>query len=383
MLETIHEFAREKLTESGEADQLHKRHAAYFLALAEEAAHDNLRAALGWAVAVGAVAVELRLAAALYRFWHIRGYWNEGRRWLEGALAHSAGHADRARVRVLLAAGELARAQGANDQAGAYFEESLVLAQGLGDQVSIAEALANLALVVSNRGDYVKQEEFATGALAGWRSLGDPWQIASSMNMLGIALLNKGDLPGARALLQEALALAQTLGDDGPIGNILVNLGELARSQGDLQAARALHSEALDRFRAVRRKGGMTHALAGLAAIAAQQRDDAAATSLFGECLVLSAELGSAYGLACSEMGLAGVAARRGQGEPAARLLGAATALLAGHGLVLDPADQAEYARNRAAVEGQLDATAWTATYAEGQAMTVEQAVAYALEVAG
>jgi predicted ATPase/DNA-binding XRE family transcriptional regulator len=398
MLETIHEFAREKLAESGEAEQLHRRHAAYFLALAEEAAprtlgpeatrwvdrleaeHDNLRAALGWAVDTGAVEVELRLAAALYRFWHIRGYWHEGRRWLEGALAHSAGHPGRARMKALTAAGELARAQGANDQAGAYFEESLGLARSLAEPAGSGEALVNLALVASNRGDYRRQEAFATEALALWRSLGDQWQIVSSLNMLGLALLNQGDLLRARALLQEGLDLARMLGDAGPIGNVLLNMGQLARCQGDFPAAHALYSAALAAFHTAQRKGGIANALASLGATAAQQGDYTAAAHFFAECLPLSAELGSTYGLACSMIGLAGVAAQRGQGALAARLLGAAATLLAAHGIVLDPTDQAEVVRHRAVTEAQLDAAAWAAAYGAGQAMSREEAIACALE---
>ena len=132
-----------------EAAALRERHAAYFLALAEEAAaqlrgptrlawlqrleaeHDNLRAALHWAVDQGAIETELRLVAALARFWNDRGYWSEARRWLEGALAHSAGRLDPARVRVLIAAGDRADAQGAVAQAIARYEESLTLAHTL------------------------------------------------------------------------------------------------------------------------------------------------------------------------------------------------------------------------------------------------------------
>ncbi|MDQ5851071.1 MAG: tetratricopeptide repeat protein, partial [Chloroflexota bacterium] len=209
MLETIREYALERLTESGEAEAQRRHHATYFLSLAErlepalmgpeqaacmdalELEHDNLRAALAWGCGHShAAGLGLRLAASLWWFWGQRGYLSEGRAWLEGALAASRAAAstrelDALRAKALYRAGVLAWYQSAHDRAVALCEESLRIAQELGDTQGIAWARHNLGRVAYLQGDYRRAGPLLTESLAGFREVGDTWGIPWSLDVLG------------------------------------------------------------------------------------------------------------------------------------------------------------------------------------------------------
>src|SRR5829696_5589621 len=235
MLETIHEFAREKLQESGEAEELRRLHAEYFLALAEEAEsgvegaqqavwlerleeeHDNIRTALSWSLGQGGDAeLALRMGAALGEFWYLRGYLGEGRRWLEEALAKSSPAPRAERARALYRVSWLAFVQDDLDRAVGAGEEGLGLEgvelfrTGSGDSAA-ADLRRALAMAVVNRGE----DERATGllkeSLALSRKSGDPWSIAGILTRLGDAFLRQGDLKRATAFSEEAVAMLREL----------------------------------------------------------------------------------------------------------------------------------------------------------------------------
>jgi predicted ATPase/DNA-binding SARP family transcriptional activator len=171
MLEPIRQYAQEKLDESGEADELHHRHATFFLALAEEAEpelvgaqqsvwverlegeHDNMREALSWVLERGEASLALRLGAALWRFWHVRGYLSEGIRWLERALADSEAVSAATRLKALEGMGWLTQLQGDTERAEATYEEMLELSKELGDKGNVATALNSLGTVAAQQGD--------------------------------------------------------------------------------------------------------------------------------------------------------------------------------------------------------------------------------------
>jgi predicted ATPase len=171
MLEPVRQYARERLGEGGEEYETRRRHAAYYLSLSErarpklqgreegewldrlEAENDNLRAAIGWSLGRGDAQMALRLVAALWYFWYKRGHLNEGRRWLEEALATSDAPTP-ARAEALNGAGALARNQADYEQAQRWLEESLVLRREFGDKKGTAEALINLGTVAFDRGEY-------------------------------------------------------------------------------------------------------------------------------------------------------------------------------------------------------------------------------------
>jgi predicted ATPase len=368
LLETTREYAREFLAASGEAEAIGQRHAEYFLALAEqvqplldgpgecldrlEAVHDDLRAALAWWTRqpVPSVAGEqaVRLAAALCRFWYQRGYWTEGRRWLAKALECGVSHVtpqfQRARAMALAEAGLLARLQGDITSARSLATESLALYEAIGDRIAIAWALSNMAWTAHELGDYAAARGWHEQSLRIRREVGDRRDIASSLNSLGTVASVQGDYETARAFCEESLAIHRELENEWGAAWALVSLGEIARLQGNLDAAQAHTAESLTLFRESRHKTGTATCLRELAAVAAARGDDPAGV-------------------------------RR-----AARLFGAAEALNEALGTPIPPSQRADHERSVAAVRAALSEEAFLRAWAEGRAMTLEQAVRYALQ---
>ncbi|HEU5423302.1 MAG TPA: tetratricopeptide repeat protein, partial [Nitrolancea sp.] len=251
MLETIREYGWERLAEAGELERMRRAHAAYFLALAEEAEpelkgprqgtwlqrletdHDNLRAALDWSTASQEPELGLRLAAALSRVWSIHGHLTEGREWLERALATRGAAAPATRARALNGAGFLTHMQGDYPQAVALYEEALTLERELGDKGGMATSLNNLGIVALEQGDYPRATALYEEALTLQRALGNKDSAANSLNNLGNVACEQGDYSRATALYEEALALDRALGNQRGIARSLNNLGSVAKQQGD------------------------------------------------------------------------------------------------------------------------------------------------------
>ena len=206
LLETIHEYARERLAASGEQSVLKAAHARYYLALAEEAEprlsgaeqglvrvlepeHDNLRAVLRWAKEQGETEIGLRVAGGLGSFWSVRGYWHEGRRWLEGIIKQEAQSSSTitpaVRAQALWPAGLFAEIQGEYAQATALYEESLALCRELSDTRGIARALHSLGSVAHTQGDLAQATALFEESLALRRELGDLRGSATSIGSLG------------------------------------------------------------------------------------------------------------------------------------------------------------------------------------------------------
>lgn len=259
MLETIRDYAAERLTAAGEAEPIHAAHLRYYTTLAAtaeshlrepdqlawlarlEAEHDNCRAALRAALAQSAAAPALQLSSALWWFWRLRGYWDEGRAWLEAALARttptdcSAAHAE-----ALCGAGDLARLQGdyatarRRLTAGAACREQGGAARGLiYTRTFLGEALRG-------QGDLAAAGEQTAAAVAVGRATGDPHSLALALNCLGLVQKERGDYAAAQRLFVESLALFQQSGDRWGQELALGNQGTLALQQGDYPAARAL-----------------------------------------------------------------------------------------------------------------------------------------------
>jgi len=357
MLETIHEYARERLEESGVAEALRRSHAEYFLAIAEEAEpelsgpqqrdwlerleveHDNMRGALSWSLEDGPETA-LQLAGTLARFWEIRSRFLEGSRWLEAALRQS-GHTEAAtRAPVLTEAGTFAW----------------------------------------HRGDYELAGELHGQALALYRRLGDEGGVAFSLNCLGNQQSEKGDQERAVPLLEEALALSRRIGDRRTIAYALHNLAEVARHRGDYEQAKILGLESLALLREMADKWQLARITGWLGMVTVYNSDDHdAAAGFLKESLALNREIGSWEYVAYCLEGFAGLAGARTQGARAARLWGAAEALRRTISAPLPPADQPDYDRSMAAARAGLGEASWEAAFAEGQSMPLEEAVEYAL----
>ena len=213
-----------------------------------EAEHDNLRAALAWLADAGQAERTLRLGGALYQFWATRGHWREGRARLAQALALPGSGAPEeraARAGALFAAGWLAARQGDHPAAGALYEESLRLAEALGDRGRIALALVGLGGVAFHTGDLDGAQRRWEECLRIRRDLDDRRGAAGALNNLGMVDRRRGDLAGARARYEEALAVHRALGNAHDAANVLGNLAAVATEQGDYGGARALQEEGL------------------------------------------------------------------------------------------------------------------------------------------
>ncbi len=265
MLETIREYALEQLETSGEASEVRRRHAEFYLALAEhaeprirsgreqrewlarlEVEHDNLREALDRSLAAASgVETALRLAGTLRWFWWTRGHLTEGRNWLERALAAGSGASASLRANALHGSGGLAWSQGAFDRSETLLAESLALRRGLGDRAGIASSLAGLAHIARDRRDYDRAVVLFEECLALYRELGDRAGIADAVGDLGHIASLKGEYARAASLYAESLATFRELGDEAGIAWSLHNQGELACSQGAHERAIVLLRESL------------------------------------------------------------------------------------------------------------------------------------------
>ena len=360
MLETIREFALEQLAASDEEERVRRQHAEHFLALVEaagpelagrdqgawlarlEAEHENLRTALAWVAERGPPGTALRLAGALPEFWRMHGHLGEGRRWLERALARGGEAAPVDRAKALQAAGRLARVQGDLEAARAVLEESLTLYRELQDQQGIADVLHNLATAQQ---DPAVARALLEESLVLHRDLGDVPGTATTFNVLGEVARLQRDYATARAHYAASLALLRELGDTWRTPMVLHNLGIVAHLQGDHAAARAHQAEALALLQEVGTRG-------------------------------LAREL-TAYALE----GLAAAAGAEGRPERAVRLFGAADALREALGTPLHPAHRAELERGVAAARAALGEGAFAASWEAGRALSLEEAIAAALQV--
>lgn len=358
MLETIREYACERLEESGAAQQFRRRHAEYFLALAGEAEaglrgarqaewferleeeHDNLRAALRWSLEHHQTAISLRLSGALWRFWNIRGHFSEGRAWLDETLSGSIGVDDPIRAKALYGAGELAAQQGDYDRAHVLIEESLTLARGAGDLQRSASALSALGNLAANRESHGEATRFYEEALQLHRQALDSKGVMAVLASLGDVALVQGDYERATALLDEALTLAHRAQDPYEIASCQVNLGNAALYQGETERAGELHTGALRLYRQLRDSEGIAWCLEGLA----------------------------------------GVAGAQGEPERAARLWGAAEALREAIGVPVYLDYLPIYERHIATARAQLEEPGWSTAWEEGRAMSHDQMVDYALQ---
>jgi predicted ATPase/class 3 adenylate cyclase len=359
LLETVRQYARDRLLAGEEAMAVRHRHAEYFLQLAEwiepqfrgpeqlvwsdrlEGEHDNLRAALTWfgSVEDGAEA-QLRLTGALWFFWFSRGHFREGRQWLEAALARRRHATERFRSKALVGAGHLAFVTGNYAAAGPLLEESVAVARATGQKWDAALSLSHWARLAITRGEYERATGLAQESLALAREVGDPWLCNLPLVSLGLAALYQGDSASARSFFEECLAVARSMGDRFHIARSTAFLGAVALQQGEWKQAGVLYREALTRFQEAADKRAIAGSLSGLAVLSAAQK----------------------------------------QPQRAARLFGAAEVLREGVGSHRSLTDYPGYEHTVTAIRAHLGEPSFAATWAEGRAMSLKEACAYALE---
>jgi predicted ATPase/DNA-binding SARP family transcriptional activator len=358
MLETIREFGLEQLEQRGELQAIAHAHSDYILALAESASpryhgpegpavlsqldaeHDNIRAALAWNVKMGNVEASLRLAYAVWRYWWMRGHLSEGRSWLERILAVPGEASVAFRTKLLATAGYFARIQGDFERARAFGEEGLTLARFHGDTHGISGNLGVLALVAHDTLDYERAALLQSEALAIDRERGYDQGIAFGLYCLATTALATGDFRCASIQFEEALARWTERGDKWGIARALGGIGRLANMRGDAIAAAAALSESLALSQNIGDKEWMVEGMTELAATAASI-----------------------------------------QPASAARLFGAEAALRAAIATPLAPVDRARYDRALAEIQARLTLDEFSAAWNEGQALSMEQAIASAMNL--
>jgi predicted ATPase/class 3 adenylate cyclase len=283
MLETIREYALERLTASSELRAMQQRHARYYLGLAEttdlygsqltsrlqqlDAEHDNFRAALGAVYAAGDAETMLRISGALGRFWDLRGRVSEGRGWLAKALHLSANSRTPARAWVFKAAANLAQTQADYQQAIALHEEGLAIQRAIGQPIAIAAALNDLALAVVALGDYDRAAVLHQESLALARAHDVTFGTSAALANLGCVFYAQGDIQRARVHIEEALTLARRVDNTYAIARGLNCLGNVTYAQGERERARALHQEGLALCQQIADIGSQAIALINLAQI--------------------------------------------------------------------------------------------------------------------
>ena len=357
MLNMLREYGRSKLEESGETTVVKKRHAEYFLALAERGAqrlreadqvewleifereHDNMRGVLTWAAENDESEIELRLAGALSKFWEFHAHLTEGQRWLEGALSRGAEAPPDLLALCLDGAGVLARSQGEVKRAQAFLEESVALRRNLGDNRALAQSLRHL----------------------------------------GSLTFDRGDLETTKRHFEESAALFKKERDEAGYAGTINNLGVLATVHERWNAAASLYEEALDFFRGYGDKQGIARALMNLGEVRMMQNKLEDAEEMLKESFVLFQEIGSQWDIAYVLEGLAHIKTSGGNPRDAALLLGAADALRETLGAPRPPNEVEPYEKHVARARAAMDDVSFKSTWDEGRTMTIEAALEFTL----
>ena len=397
MLETIREYADERLSQSPELGAIRQAHAAYYLLLAEDGAsslggrdeaawlqrfdadHDNFRAALAFLKETDRADWGLRMGVALWRFWEVRENLAEGQRQLQELLALPAAQGRTAlRARALFAAGVLADARGEFPQAVALHRESADIHRALGDERSLAVALNALAMASQKHGDLATARTLFEQSLELWRALEDRTAVSRALSNLASVVKAQEEYGLARALYEESLAASQAIGDRSGAALTLGNLGDLAREQGDSSAALTFYEQSLAAFRDLGDPWGTAGALTDLGTLTREQGEFATAHARHVESLKLFLGLGHRRGIARLLGELASWAVAQEHHAIGLRLAGAAAALRETIGAPLTPAQQSKLDRNLDAARRSLGDAESAKAWSEGRAMTVDEAVEHA-----
>jgi predicted ATPase len=391
MLETIREYALEKLEASSEKALTKRAHAAYCMVMAEEEPteqsgtewlerftleHDNFRAGLEWLTETGDAEWGLRLGAALFHFWETREYLSEGRDMLDKVLKMAgAASPTKARTRALFSAGVLAHAQGDYTAAETLLRESLDIARRLDDKRGVAVSLNALAVLARDQSNVAAAYSLFEESMVVWRELSDQKAVAHSLSNLASVAKLQGDYARARSLYAECLSIFQELGDRAGVAWSMNYQGDVARESGDSAAARALYEQSLDIFRELDDRWGIAGTLADLGSLAREQRNYPMAHAMHRESIRIFRELDHKRGIARLLECFACSAAAQVEAERSLRLAGAAAALRQNIGASLTPTEQAKLEAAleppRKALTNTAGATAWL----EGWSMPVEKAI--------
>jgi len=399
MLETIREYALEKLVASGEEPATRRAHAAYCVILAEEGAaenseaerakwfdcfeieHENLRSALEWLIDNKQVDWGFRLGLALFQFWEAREFFAEGRDRLEKLLKlNEETEPNKERARALFAAGVLAGEQRDYGAAETFMRKSLEISRVLNDKQAVAVALNGLACHAKDNGKIQSARSLFDESLTLWKECDDRLASARSLSNLASVMRLQGEFERSTALYEESLEILKELGDGSGVAWALNYLGDVARDQGDSRKAQEYYEESLVAFKRLGDERGYAGALADLGNLAGDQEDFSLAHSLYRDSLTIFQELDHKRGIARLLDCFACLAAAQADPARSLQLAGAAAALRETFGAALSPAEQATLETKLEPVRRSLTKAAGTAVWLEGWALPMETAVAKALD---
>jgi predicted ATPase/DNA-binding SARP family transcriptional activator/DNA-binding CsgD family transcriptional regulator len=396
LLEPVRQYARERLEESRESEEIRRRHAEFFLALAEEAEPrlrgpdqaawirrlnaelDNLRAALGWLLEHGETEMGLRMGSALLFFWMWRGSLREGSRWLEEGLDRNGRVRESVRAKALNALADMTIMLGDYQRSYALLEESLSLYRAAGDKIGVAACKCDLGWLAAFQGDHRRATELIEESLIRFRESGDTLRIAFALNRLGGVAGSDLDYEKAGALLEESVALYREAGDSKSVAMCLGMLGYMALREGDLERAVGQIEEAMARIR----EAGLAmdaYYPTALALAVMQRGEHERASSLIAQGLLGVRKLGNRLHTIQGIETAAMLATLRADPETAAKLWGAAEAEREVIGAPLDSDDRTLYEPCMAAACAELGKRAWKAAWEEGRKITLGEAVDYVL----
>jgi len=399
MLETVRDFALEKLTDGGEIGVLQERHARYFgniilsqagygLYSAEalywlnwlERELDNVRATLAWSLkAPGSAEFGAGLVYWLLWFCYRRGYSNEGRVWTERVLALPSIQADPpSRALALGAGGMLALWVGQQQTGLAQLQEGLAIEQRLENEPMMAPMLLGNGVALINMGRDDEARPFLELSQVLFKQYHQSYFQFFTMIHLGNVELGLGHPEKARALIEEAYAQAKISNETWLLSFALNNLGEIARTQGQYELARSYYEECEVLLQDTGDRGDLARFAHSLGYIDQHEQDYPHAEAQFRKSLAMFRRLGNRRGMAECIAGLAGLQGRQGQPEKGAILLSAAEAILKGTGGAWWPADRIEVEKNHAFLRSALTEGEFAAAQEKGMAMSLEQALTYA-----
>jgi predicted ATPase/DNA-binding winged helix-turn-helix (wHTH) protein len=398
MLETVREYALERLAASGEEASARKAHAAYCVVLAEEGNPelsapkrtawlsrcdieiDNFRSALDWLLENQNLEWGLRLAMALFRFWDMREHLIEGRAYLEAILRLAGDGNTKERAKVSQFVGVLATARGDHAAAQDFQRRSLALYKQVNDQWGVAVALNALAVSARHGGDYAAAQLNFERSLELWRALGDKLSIARCLHNLANVVKARGDYSAAQAALCEATSLFEELGDRSGAAWSINQQGDITRDQGDLAAARSLYQRALSAFRQAGDRWGSARSAADLGYIDCAQGDYVAAQAAFREALEIFTELEHRRGIARALEGHACLAVAQGRAARALTLAAAAQRLRHLISAALPQAEQLKLDEKLASARESLSEAEVKGAWDKGSSMNLEEAVQYSFD---
>jgi predicted ATPase len=395
MLETIREYGKERLEQSGETDGARRAHAAYCLVLAEEGAsemaaaeretwlgrcdaeHDNLRAAVEYLVESGNAEWGLRLGSALFWFWEPREHLTEGRRSIMALLELPGANSVSAyRAQALYAAGVLADAQLDFDSSCEFMNRSLEVQLELGDKQGIATVESALATVSNKAGFQVKARAHMERALLLWKELGSGRFVLGLHNLANISK-KQGDYAIARTAYETTLEAFRSTGDIRGMAVALNGLGDVAAAQGDLEGARRLYDDSLAQFQQIEDLWGVAGVLRDLGDLACRGHNHLHAAAWYKDALAVFHKLGHRRGMAVVLEHLAACASYSDRPDCALKLAGAAAIIRAKLGISLSAMEHDDLDQTIKRACEKLSTAEQTKAWAEGRSMTADQALEY------